>query len=121
MPSHYESFGMVALEAMVCGTPVVASEVGGLAFLVRHGETGFHVPDQDPQALADKICHLITEPDLRARLGAQAASYARGYAWPVIARRIVHLYEEVLERGHAAARPAAGHGTNVRGGTGGAM
>jgi D-inositol-3-phosphate glycosyltransferase len=106
MPSHYESFGMVALEAMVCGTPVVASEVGGLAFLVRHGETGFHVPDQDPEALAEQICRLIRQPELRARLGEQAASYAQGYAWPVIAKRIIQLYEEVLSG--APASPALG-------------
>jgi D-inositol-3-phosphate glycosyltransferase len=110
MPSHYESFGMVALEAMVCGTPVVASEVGGLAFLVRHGETGFHVPDQDPEALAEQICRLITQPELRAKLGEQAASYARGYAWPVIARRIIHLYEAVLAGQTARLRPGAGSG-----------
>ena len=52
MPSHYESFGMVALEAMAMGTPVIASEVGGLAHLVQHGVTGFHVPSRDPEALA---------------------------------------------------------------------
>lgn len=54
MPSHYESFGLVALEAMAMGTPVIASEVGGLAFVVRDGETGFHVPSRDPEALAEK-------------------------------------------------------------------
>ena len=96
MPSHYESFGMVALEAMACGTPVIASEVGGLAFLVRDGETGFHVPDRDPEALADRICSLLTDPVLRTGLGQRAADYARGYAWPVIAERIVALYETVL-------------------------
>jgi D-inositol-3-phosphate glycosyltransferase len=111
MPSHYESFGMVALEAMVCGTPVVASEVGGLAFLVRHGETGFHVPDQDPAALAEQVCRLITDTDLRAKMGEQAASYARGYAWPVIARRIIHLYAAVLAGSAAVLRPGAGPGT----------
>jgi D-inositol-3-phosphate glycosyltransferase len=55
MPSHYESFGMVALEAMACGTPVVASQVGGLAFLVRDGETGFVVPGNDVQMLAKRL------------------------------------------------------------------
>ena len=47
MPSHYESFGMVALEAMACGTPVIASQVGGLAFLVQDGVTGYTVPAED--------------------------------------------------------------------------
>jgi len=96
MPSHYESFGMVALEAMACGTPVIASEVGGLAFLVRDGETGFHVPDRDPEALSDRICQIITDPLLRAELGEQAAAYAKGYAWPLIAEKIIGVYESVL-------------------------
>ena len=98
MPSHYESFGMVALESMACGTPVIASEVGGLAFLVKDGETGFHVPDRDPELLADRICQIITDPLLRAELGDQAAAYARGYAWPIIAERIIGVYETLLRR-----------------------
>lgn len=97
MPSHYESFGMVALEAMACGTPVIASEVGGLAFLIRDGETGFHVPDRDPEALAERICEVITNPLLRAEMGETAAQYARGYAWDLIARQVVEVYERVLQ------------------------
>ena len=62
MPSHYESFGMVALEAMAMGRPVIASEVGGLAFLVQDGLTGYHVPSRDPEALAERLytCLLYT-------------------------------------------------------------
>jgi D-inositol-3-phosphate glycosyltransferase len=95
MPSYYESFGMVALEAMACGVPVIASEVGGLAFLVRDGETGFHVPDRDPEALCDKLQLLIGNSPLRSKLGANAAEYAKGYAWPLIAQRIVKVYKSV--------------------------
>ncbi|MEK7311038.1 MAG: glycosyltransferase [Chloroflexota bacterium] len=95
MPSHYESFGMVALEAMACGTPVIASEVGGLAFLVRDGETGFTVPNNDPEALCDRLQLLISDHTLRAKLGAQAAEYAKGYAWQLIAEKIVGVYENV--------------------------
>jgi D-inositol-3-phosphate glycosyltransferase len=98
MPSHYESFGMVALEAMACGTPVIASEVGGLAYLVRDGETGFHVPDRDPELLAQRICGIITDPSLRRELGEQAARHAQGYAWPLIADRILDVYRAVLGR-----------------------
>jgi len=98
MPSHYESFGMVALEAMACGVPVIASEVGGLAFLVKDGETGFHVPDREPEALCDKLQLLISDAELRTKLGKQAAEYARGYAWPLIAERVVHVYESVVGR-----------------------
>lgn len=98
MPSHYESFGMVALEAMACGTPVIASEVGGLAFLIKDGETGFHVPDRDPEALAERICEVITNSLLRAEMGGNAAHYAQEYAWDVIARQLVGVYEKVNVR-----------------------
>ncbi|MGD2039853.1 MAG: glycosyltransferase [Anaerolineae bacterium] len=95
MPSHYESFGMVALEAMACGTPVVASKVGGLAFSVQDGETGFLVPERDAQALAEKIRLLLCEDGLRERLGQQAVRWARRYGWPTVAEQIVDLYEDV--------------------------
>jgi D-inositol-3-phosphate glycosyltransferase len=97
MPSHYESFGMVALEAMACGTPVVASQVGGLAFLVQDGITGYVVPDGDPQALADRLIYLIREPQLRRKMGEQAAAYAQEYAWDQIANRILAQYRELLQ------------------------
>ncbi len=96
MPSHYESFGMVALEAMACGTPVIASQVGGLAFLVVDGVTGFHVPNGDSDALCAKLGLLLQDGDLRMRMGAQAAEYARGYAWENISRQIIKVYESLL-------------------------
>ncbi len=95
VPSYYESFGMVALEAMACGTPVVASEVGGLAFLVQDGITGYTVPFNDPVALADRLMALIGDATLRQRMGKQAAVFAREYSWEKIAARIVKLYDEV--------------------------
>jgi D-inositol-3-phosphate glycosyltransferase len=96
VPSHYESFGMVALEAMACGRPVVASQVGGLAFLVQDGVTGFTVPVDDPQALADCLIRLVQDVSLRQRMGEQAAAFARDYSWDKIAVRIVKVYEDVL-------------------------
>ncbi len=96
MPSHYESFGMVALEAMSCGTPVVASQVGGLAFLVQDGVTGYSVPDQDPGLLSERLRWLLGDPALRQQMGAQAAQYAQNYAWEHIARQIVATYARVL-------------------------
>ncbi|RPJ41258.1 MAG: glycosyltransferase family 1 protein, partial [Chloroflexi bacterium] len=84
MPSHYESFGMVALEAMACGTPVVASQVGGLAFLIQDGVTGYVVPGGDPQALSDRLTELLSQPELRQKLGQQAAAYAQDYSWEKI-------------------------------------
>lgn len=98
VPSHYESFGMVALEAMACGVPVVASETGGLAFLIRDGETGFHVPAGDVAALADRLHLLLGDAALRARLGRQAAEHARAYAWPQIAQKVLNLYQRVALR-----------------------
>lgn len=97
VPSHYESFGMVALEAMACGTPVVASQVGGLAFLVQDGVTGFTVPVDEPQALADRLTTLVQDAPLRKRMGEQAAEFAKEYGWEKIATRIVTLYNELLE------------------------
>ena len=96
VPSFYESFGMVALEAMACGRPVVASQVGGLAFLVQDGITGFTVPVDDPQALAERLTELIQDAELRQRMGSQAAAFAHDYGWEHIAARILALYDNVL-------------------------
>jgi D-inositol-3-phosphate glycosyltransferase len=98
MPSHYESFGMVALEAMACGTPVVASQVGGLAFLVRDGETGFVVPGNDVQMLAKRLVELIKDKDLRNKLGNKSAEYAQLYAWEIISEKMIEVYNQVLEK-----------------------
>lgn len=98
MPSHYESFGMVALEAMACGTPVIASEVGGLAYLVQDGITGFHVPDRDPDELAGKILLLLENTDLRREMSLAAVQNAQRYAWPRVETQIVQLYQESIDR-----------------------
>ncbi|MBN1955075.1 MAG: glycosyltransferase [Anaerolineae bacterium] len=96
MPSDYESFGMVALEAMACGTPVIVSDVGGLPYLVRHGWTGYRVPARDPGALADKIVRLLTDEGLRRRMGQRAACWAEKYGWPTIADEVEKVYRELL-------------------------
>jgi D-inositol-3-phosphate glycosyltransferase len=96
MPSFYESFGMVALEAMACGTPVVASQVGGLAFLVKDGETGYTVPVDDPQALAVRLTNLLENPELQQDMSRRATKFAQDYAWEVIAEKIVVQYREII-------------------------
>ena len=98
MPSFYESFGMVALEAMACGTPVIASQVGGLAFLVKDTVTGFHVPEGDPAALCDKLTLLLSDAELRQQMAERAAEYAQGYNWEKITRQIVNVYEDLIEK-----------------------
>lgn len=99
MPSLYESFGMVALEAMACGTPVIASRVGGLTYTVRDGETGFLVPERDPKALAEKLELLLTDECLRGRLARRAVQVAAGYSWDVVADGIEALYAELCMDG----------------------
>jgi D-inositol-3-phosphate glycosyltransferase len=97
MPSHYESFGMVALEAMACGTPVIASEVGGLAYLVRDGETGFTIPAEEPDTLCEKLTWLLNDRELHERMSGRAAKYAQDYAWEKIAAQIVQAYGDLLK------------------------
>ncbi len=110
VPSHYESFGMVALEAMACGTPVVASQVGGLAYLVQDGVTGFTVPVDEPEELARRITSLLEDQDLHDRLAHQSVEVAQAYAWEKIASRLLAVYNDVL--GNPASNQA-GSGTPV--------
>jgi D-inositol-3-phosphate glycosyltransferase len=98
VPSQYESFGMVALEAMACGTPVVASQTGGLAFLIQDNVTGFTVPVDEPDALADQISILMNDPDLRQRMSNQALIAAQLYDWEKVATRLISFYTEVVEQ-----------------------
>ncbi len=98
MPSLYESFGMVALEAMACGTPVIASEVGGLGYLVQDGVTGYTIPDSDPEALCDKLSRLLGDAHLRETMGLGASQYALDYAWEKIAAQMIAVYSELVEK-----------------------
>jgi len=95
MPSYYESFGMVALEAMACGSPVIASRVGGLAITVQDSVTGFLVPEGDPDALAARIRALLVNPGLRERLGVAAKARAAGFRWSRIGRQVEGLYRRL--------------------------
>ena len=96
VPSHYESFGMVALEAMACGTPVIASAVGGLPFNIADGFNGYLVPNGDPEALAYKLALLLKFPSLREQLGEQARHWVERYSWTNIADEILDVYQRTL-------------------------
>ena len=95
MPSYYESFGMVALEAMACGSPVVASRVGGLTTTVKDGVTGYLVPEGDAGALSERLELLLHDPETRARLGREAMRWAADHRWPCVAEAVCRLYSEL--------------------------
>jgi len=96
-PAWYEPFGIVPLEAMACGRPVVASAVGGMLDTVRPGETGSLVPPRDPDALADALRELLRRPERRQRYGRCGVDLARArYSWSSVAARTVEAYERTL-------------------------
>lgn len=88
VPSFYESFGLVAVEAMACATPVVASRVGGLASTVVDGRTGYLVPWRCPEPFAERIELLLRNEPLRLALGAAGAERMRAYGWDAVAERV---------------------------------
>jgi len=101
LPSYYESFGMVALEAMACGSPVVASRVGGLQTTVRDRVTGLLVREHDPAALAEALERLLGDEDLRWRLGREGVRWAAQHRWPCVAEAVCREYAALVA---AAAR-----------------
>jgi D-inositol-3-phosphate glycosyltransferase len=98
VPSRYESFGMVALEAMACGVPVIASDVGGLSALVRDGCTGYLVPYGDPEALATRLLPILDDDALRESLGMHGVAIAEGYGWPSITGRVERVYHALWSK-----------------------
>jgi D-inositol-3-phosphate glycosyltransferase len=98
VPSRSESFGLVALEAAACGTPVVAAAVGGLRTLVQDGRTGVLVEARDPELFASAIDDLLADGSRAAAMGEQAAALARDYTWSTTAGRLRRLYADLTAR-----------------------
>ena len=96
VPSLTESFGLVALEAMACGTPVVGTRVGGLQTLIEHGESGLLVPAGDYQALAESMAKVLTDHRLRMHLAHGARDRAEHYSWGSVGDRVEALYAKFL-------------------------
>ena len=98
VPSHYESFGLVAVEAMASGVPVVASRVGGLAGTVKDGETGYLIPWLCPEPFAERIELLLENEPLRQNLGEAAREAMGRYRWENVAGAVINLYNSLTDR-----------------------
>ncbi|MBM3934077.1 MAG: glycosyltransferase family 1 protein [SAR202 cluster bacterium] len=95
MPSYYESFGLVALEAMACGTPIVSTRVGGPRTFVKNGETGYIIPWHCPEPFAQRLDMVLSNGHLRASMGKSAAAKARTMGWDGSAARMLDLYSRL--------------------------
>ena len=96
-PSRYESFGIVLLEAMACGKPVVASNVGGIPFVVEDGKTGLLFESGNVEDLAEKVIFLLQNEELRKKMGEAGRERARGFTWERSAEMTMDVYKEVIE------------------------
>ena len=93
VPSYYESFGLVALEAMACGAPVVATRVGGLPWVVDHGRNGYLLPWRCPERFADVLSMIFFSDSLRRSLSRAALQTAGSMSWDRAAGKFLELYD----------------------------
>ncbi len=93
-----EGFGLVLLEAMAAGRPIVASDIAGYRSVVRHGREGLLVPPGDVAAIAEALLALLRSPERRAEMGRQGRARAAAYSWDRVARQVMGYYEELLAR-----------------------
>jgi len=108
VPSHYEPFGLVAIEAMASGTPVVASDVGGLQFTVVSEETGLLAPPKDVEAFSRAIDRILSDPQWRDHLGRNARKRVEEkFSWSGVAAQLSDLYDRVLEESTESASKKA--------------
>lgn len=96
LPSYYESFGLVALEAMACGTPVIVSRVGGLKTFIKQGETGYLIPWRCPEPFAQRLDMLLANPALKESMGKAAREQALNMSWSGVADRTLDLYTDLM-------------------------
>jgi D-inositol-3-phosphate glycosyltransferase len=95
VPSYHESFGLVAVEALASGTPVVASRVGGLATIVNDGETGYLFDERSPEVLALYLCLLMGENEIRESMAKAARQSVMKYHWSSTAQKLLRVYMEL--------------------------